>query len=89
MYVLFLHMDRVLVGIRLITQFFFLSWRLQNPNFDAMWLWGISISCEIWFAISWLLDQLPKLNPINRATDLVALKDKLESKSPSNLNGQF
>lgn len=79
---------RVLVGIRLLTQFFFLSWRLQNPNFDAMWLWSVSVSCEIWFAFSWLLDQLPKLNPINRATDLVALKDKFESKSPSNPTGR-
>ncbi|KAF5820170.1 putative 1,4-beta-D-xylan synthase [Helianthus annuus] len=78
---------RVLVAIRLVTQFFFLSWRLQNPNLDAMWLWGVSISCEIWFAISWLLDQLPKLNPINRATDLVALKDKFESTGRSDLPG--
>lgn len=53
-----------------------------------MWLWSISIACEIWFAISWLLDQLPKLNPINRATDLVALKDKFESKSRSNPTGR-
>lgn len=81
-------MDRVLVGIRLVTQFFFLSWRLQNPNYDAMWLWSISIACEIWFAFSWLLDQLPKLNPINRATDLVALKDKFESKSRANPTGR-
>ncbi|KAL4591056.1 hypothetical protein LXL04_004004 [Taraxacum kok-saghyz] len=79
---------RFLVAIRLVVQVLFLSWRLQNPNFDAMWLWGISISCEIWFAISWLLDQLPKLNPINRATDLVALKDKFERKSPENPTGR-
>lgn len=49
-----------------------------------MWLWGISIVCEIWFAFSWLLDILPKFNPINRAADLAALKDKFESPSPSN-----
>ncbi|KAL7595312.1 hypothetical protein Lser_V15G29597 [Lactuca serriola] len=79
---------RFLVAIRLVVQFLFLSWRLQNPNFEAMWLWGISISCEIWFAFSWLLDQLPKLNPINRATDLVALKDKFESKSAENPSGR-
>nr|XP_043625614.1 cellulose synthase-like protein D1 isoform X2 [Erigeron canadensis] len=63
-------------------------YRLQNPNFDAMWLWSISVSCEIWFAFSWLLDQLPKLNPINRATDLVALRDKFESKSSTNPTGR-
>lgn len=53
-----------------------------------MWLWGISIVCEIWFAFSWLLDQLPKLNPINRAADLAALRDKFESPSPSNPHGR-
>lgn len=53
-----------------------------------MWLWGLSIICEIWFAFSWILDILPKLNPINRATDLAALKDKFEQPSPSNPNGR-
>lgn len=66
----------------------FLTWRIRNPNQDAMWLWGISIVCEIWFAFSWLLDQLPKLNPINRAADLTALRDKFESPSPSNPQGR-
>lgn len=61
---------------------------MQNPNRDAMWLWGISISCEVWFGFSWLLDVLPKLNPINRSMDLAALKDKFESPSPSNPNGR-
>ena len=67
---------------------FFLAWRIQNPNTDAMWLWGISIACEVWFAFSWLLDILPKLNPINRATDLAALRDKFEQRTPSNPNGR-
>lgn len=67
---------------------FFLAWRIRNPNRDAMWLWGMSIVCEIWFAFSWLLDILPKLNPINRATDLIALHDKFEQPSPSNPSGR-
>lgn len=74
--------------IRLVVLFFFLGWRVQNPNPEAMWLWGISLVCEIWFAFSWVLDILPKLNPINRATDLVALKDKFETPSPSNPHGR-
>lgn len=53
-----------------------------------MWLWGLSIVCEVWFAFSWLLDILPKLNPINRATDLAALCDKFEQRSQSNPNGR-
>lgn len=81
-------MNRLLVAIRLIVLFFFLKWRVENPNHDAMWLWGMSIVCEIWFAFSWLLDVLPKLNPINRATDLAALRDKFEQPSPSNPHGR-
>ncbi|XP_035548290.1 cellulose synthase-like protein D1 isoform X2 [Juglans regia] len=79
---------RLLVVIRMIVLSFFLAWRIQNPNQDAMWLWGMSIVCEVWFAFSWLLDVLPKLNPINRATDLAALRDKFEQRSPSNPNGR-
>ncbi|XP_077246801.1 cellulose synthase-like D1 [Tasmannia lanceolata] len=79
---------RLLVVIRLIALVLFLTWRVRNPNQDAMWLWGMSIVCELWFAFSWLLDQLPKLNPINRATDLAALHDKFEQPSPSNPLGK-
>ncbi|KAE9598716.1 putative 1,4-beta-D-xylan synthase [Lupinus albus] len=79
---------RFLVGIRIIILGFFLSWRIRNPNYEAMWLWGISIVCEIWFAFSWLLDCLPKLNPINRSTDLSALHDKFDQPSESNPTGR-
>lgn len=81
-------MDRVLIMIRLLALFFFLGWRVTNPNEDAMWLWGISVVCEIWFAFSWLLDILPKFNPINRSTDLAALRDKFETPSSSNPEGR-
>lgn len=74
--------------IRLVVLMFFLAWRVSHPNPDAMWLWGMSIVCEIWFAFSWVLDQMPKLNPINRATDLAALRDKFETPSPSNPTGR-
>lgn len=74
--------------IRMVVLSFFLAWRIQNPNPDAVWLWGMSIACEVWFAFSWLLDILPKLNPINRATDLAALRDKFEQRSPANPRGR-
>ncbi|KAK9288155.1 hypothetical protein L1049_016603 [Liquidambar formosana] len=48
----------------------------------------MSIVCEIWFAFSWILDILPKLNPINRSTDLAALRDKFEQPSPANPQGR-
>ncbi|KAE8784310.1 putative cellulose synthase-like protein D5 [Hordeum vulgare] len=79
---------RLLVLVRFVALSLFLIWRATNPNPDAMWLWGISIVCEYWFAFSWLLDQMPKLNPINRAADLAALREKFESKTPSNPTGR-
>ncbi|CAI9095293.1 OLC1v1031211C1 [Oldenlandia corymbosa var. corymbosa] len=66
----------------------FLQWRIAHPNNDARWLWMMSIICELWFAFSWLLDQLPKLAPINRATDLAVLKEKFETPSETNPSGK-
>ena len=79
---------RLLIFVRIVILALFLHWRIRHPNNDAIWLWGMSVVCEIWFAFSWLLDQLPKLCPINRATDLNVLKDKFETPSPSNPTGK-
>ncbi|KAI9383419.1 hypothetical protein POPTR_013G082200v4 [Populus trichocarpa] len=79
---------RLLILIRIVILALFLEWRVRHPNNDAIWLWGMSVVCEIWFAFSWLLDQLPKLCPINRATDLNVLKDKFETPSLSNPTGK-
>ncbi|KAL3690940.1 hypothetical protein R1sor_004591 [Riccia sorocarpa] len=79
---------RFLALLRLVVLGFFLYWRVTNPNRNAMWLWGMSIVCEIWFAFSWILDQLPKLCPVNRQTDLQVLQDKFERVSPDNPLGR-
>ncbi|ESW25288.1 hypothetical protein PHAVU_003G023000 [Phaseolus vulgaris] len=79
---------RLLVVVRIVILVMFLTWRIRNPNHEAMWLWGISIVCEIWFAFSWLLDILPKMNPINRSTDLGALHDKFDQPSDTNPTGR-
>ncbi|KAJ9185605.1 hypothetical protein P3X46_005217 [Hevea brasiliensis] len=79
---------RLLIFIRIVVLGLFLTWRVRHQNNDAIWLWGMSVVCEIWFAFSWLLDQLPKLCPINRATDLNVLKEKFEIPNPSNPTGK-
>ncbi|MCO5563478.1 hypothetical protein L7F22_017120 [Adiantum nelumboides] len=79
---------RLLAVVRFAALVLFLMWRITHPNSDAMWLWGMSIVCEIWFTFSWVLDQLPKLYPVNRATDLVVLKDKFEQLTPENPTGR-
>ncbi|GLJ54057.1 hypothetical protein SUGI_1157130 [Cryptomeria japonica] len=79
---------RLLVFVRMAVLGVFLHWRVTHQNKDAVWLWGMSVVCEIWFAFSWLLDQLPKLCPINRFTDLRVLKEKFEQPSPGNPSGK-
>ncbi|KAF2286360.1 hypothetical protein GH714_015395 [Hevea brasiliensis] len=79
---------RLLILVRFVVLAFFLNWRVNNPNEDARWLWLMSVVCEIWFAFSWILDQIPKLSPVNRSTDLDVLRDKFEMPSPSNPTGR-
>ncbi|RAL46320.1 hypothetical protein DM860_015313 [Cuscuta australis] len=79
---------RLLIFVRMVVLGLFLTWRVKHPNNDAVWLWGMSVVCEIWFAFSWILDILPKLCPVNRATDLNVLKDKFELPTPNNPTGK-
>jgi cellulose synthase A len=49
----------------------------MHPVNDAFALWLISVICEIWFAMSWILDQFPKWFPIERETYLDRLSLRL------------
>ena len=71
-------MRRVLIFVRLIAFTLFVIWRISHRNPDALWLWVTSIAGEFWFGFSWLLDQLPKLNPINRVPDLAVLRQRFD-----------
>ena len=68
---------RVVIILRLIILGFFLQYRVTHPVNDAYPLWLVSVICEIWFALSWLLDQFPKWYPINRETFLDRLAMRL------------
>ncbi|CAN0917412.1 Cellulose synthase A catalytic subunit 3 [UDP-forming] [Linum grandiflorum] len=67
---------RMVIVLRLIILCVFLHYRITNPVHNAFPLWLVSVICEIWFAISWILDQFPKWTPINRETylDRLALR---------------
>ncbi|KAK7379022.1 hypothetical protein VNO80_04474 [Phaseolus coccineus] len=79
---------RMLILLRLVALGLFLTWRIRHPNHEAIWLWAMSITCELWFAFSWILDQLPKLCPVNRVTDLSVLKEQFESPNLRNPKGR-
>jgi L-asparagine transporter-like permease len=61
---------RMVIVLRLVVLSIFLHYRITNPVRNAYPLWLLSVICEIWFALSWILDQFPKWFPINRETYL-------------------
>ncbi|TKY72666.1 Cellulose synthase A catalytic subunit 4 of UDP-forming [Spatholobus suberectus] len=67
---------RIVIVMRLVILCFFFRFRILTPAYDAFALWLISVICEIWFALSWILDQFPKWFPITRETylDRLALR---------------
>ncbi|KAK2988152.1 hypothetical protein RJ640_020634 [Escallonia rubra] len=69
---------RIIIIIRLIVLGFFFHYRVMHPVHDAYALWLISVICEIWFALSWILDQFPKWLPIERETYLDRLSLRYE-----------
>ncbi|XP_077251109.1 cellulose synthase family protein [Tasmannia lanceolata] len=69
---------RCVIIMRLIILGLFFHYRITNPVDSAYGLWLTSIICEIWFAISWVLDQFPKWFPINRETDIDRLSLRYE-----------
>ncbi|KAJ7294941.1 hypothetical protein O6H91_Y222700 [Diphasiastrum complanatum] len=77
---------RMLIIIRLVVLGLFFRYRILNPVKNAYALWLTSVICEIWFALSWILDQFPKWFPINRETYLDRLSLRYEKEGqPSQL----
>ncbi|KAG5612569.1 hypothetical protein H5410_023850 [Solanum commersonii] len=69
---------RIIIMIRLVVLGFFFHYRVTHPVNDAFGLWLVSVICEIWFAVSWILDQFPKWLPIDRETYLDRLSLRYE-----------
>ncbi|KAK9109607.1 hypothetical protein Sjap_017667 [Stephania japonica] len=77
---------RMIIIIRLVVLGFFFHYRVTHPVKDAFALWLVSVICEIWFALSWILDQFPKWLPIERETYLDRLSLRYEKEGqPSQL----
>ncbi|WCJ44800.1 Cellulose synthase family protein [Euphorbia peplus] len=78
---------RMIIIVRLVIVGFFFHYRVTHPVNDAYALWLISVICEIWFALSWILDQFPKWLPIDRETYLDRLSLRYEKDGlPSQLS---
>lgn len=75
---------RIVIVLRLFILVFFFRFRILTPAYDAFPLWLISVICEIWFALSWILDQFPKWFPITRETYLDRLSLRFEREGEPN-----
>ncbi|KAJ8762106.1 hypothetical protein K2173_007188 [Erythroxylum novogranatense] len=69
---------RMIILLRLAVLGLFFHYRILHPVKDAYGLWLTSVVCEIWFAVSWILDQFPKWYPIVRETYLDRLQLRYE-----------
>ncbi|KAL8473748.1 hypothetical protein ACS0TY_029882 [Phlomoides rotata] len=74
---------RMIIILRLVVLGLFFHYRILHPVPDAYGLWLTSLICEIWFAVSWILDQFPKWYPIVRETylDRLSLRYEKEGKA--------
>lgn len=70
--------NRALIFIRLIGVILFFAWRIKHNNSDVVWFWVMSVAGDIWFGFSWLLNQLPKFNPIKTVPNLAALRQQYD-----------
>ncbi|KAI3733088.1 hypothetical protein L1987_64306 [Smallanthus sonchifolius] len=69
---------RMVILLRMAILGLFFHYRILHPVKDAYGLWLTSVICEIWFAVSWILDQFPKWCPIERETYLDRLSLRYE-----------
>ncbi|KAK7277094.1 hypothetical protein RIF29_18244 [Crotalaria pallida] len=78
---------RMIIIIRLVVLGFFFHYRVMHPVHNAYALWLVSVICEIWFTLSWILDQFPKWFPVKRETYLDRLSLRYEKEGqPSQLS---
>ncbi|RZR75792.1 hypothetical protein BHM03_00000278 [Ensete ventricosum] len=69
---------RIVIVLRLLILVFFFRFSITTRATDAYALWLTSVICEIWFALSWILDQFPKWFPITRETYLDRLSMRFQ-----------
>ncbi|XP_026391601.1 cellulose synthase A catalytic subunit 2 [UDP-forming]-like [Papaver somniferum] len=74
---------RFIILFRIVVLGVFFHYRVLHPVDEAFGLWLTSVICEIWFGVSWILDQFPKWCPIERETylDRLSLRYEKEGKS--------
>ncbi|CAN6288401.1 unnamed protein product [Urochloa humidicola] len=79
---------RLMIVVRMCIFVLFFKWRISTAlvmmssnktdyTSTVRAMWTVSIAGELWFALMWVLDQLPKMQPVRRAVDIAALDESL------------
>ncbi|CAL4924615.1 unnamed protein product [Urochloa decumbens] len=79
---------RLMIVVRMCIFVLFFKWRISTAlvmmssndtdyTSTVRAIWTVSIAGELWFALMWVLDQLPKMQPVRRAVDVAALDESL------------
>lgn len=61
---------RLIIILRVVVIGFFFHYRIMHPVENAYALWVVSLICEIWFTLSWILHQFSMWFPVTRQTYL-------------------
>nr|CCW28829.1 putative cellulose synthase family protein [Arachis ipaensis] len=51
---------RMMIIIRVVVVAFYFHYRVTHPVENAYALWLVSVICEVWFTLAWILHQFPK-----------------------------
>ncbi|KAM3279524.1 hypothetical protein ACQJBY_046720 [Aegilops geniculata] len=75
---------RLMVFVRMAMFVMFFKWRISTTltvigdgTTTVRAMWTMSIAGELWFALMWVLDQLPKMQPVRRTVYVTALEEPL------------
>nr|ABZ01579.1 cellulose synthase-like CslF7 [Hordeum vulgare subsp. vulgare] len=75
---------RLMIVVRMAIFVLFFKWRIStalamtsNGTSTARAMWTVSIAGELWFALMWVLDQLPKMQTVRRTVFATALEESL------------
>ncbi|XP_047079501.1 probable mixed-linked glucan synthase 9 [Lolium rigidum] len=73
-----INLYRLLTLIRVVLVILFFTWRMDHQDSDSMWLWWISVVGDLWFGVTWLLNQVTKLKPRKCAPKLSKLREQFD-----------
>ncbi|XP_037438697.1 probable mixed-linked glucan synthase 7 [Triticum dicoccoides] len=75
---------RIMVFVRMAIFVLFFKWRISTAlamisdgATTVRAMWTMPIAGELWFALMWVLDQLPKMQPVRRTVFATALEEPL------------